>query len=89
MRLEKLIKKCKCGVYLSVNEHRDVYQSVEERINEINSEEIEIDDELRKVLIEADCIYELQFYPDTPVGFYVVYGESLEKVLRKAEKTFN
>jgi len=89
MKLEELIKKCKCGVYLTVNEHRDVYQSVEERIDEINCiDENTINDELKKRLIKANCIYELQFYPYTPIGFYVAYGESLEEVLREAEKAF-
>ena len=97
--LENIIKRCKCGVYLTVNQNRDVYETVEQRIDEINERdfdnngghenyEVEIDDELKARLIKTDCIYELQFYPNTPIGFYIVYGENLEEVITKAEDIF-
>lgn len=93
--MEEVIKKCKAGVYLSVNENRDSYQSVGDRIKEINdldfshnghhkNYEPEIDDKLASKLIEADSIYELQFYPLSPIGFYTVYGSSLSEVVEKA-----
>lgn len=93
--MEEVIKKCKCGVFLTVNEHRDYYMSVEDRIKEINENdysanghhedyEPEIDDELKYRLVKADCIYDLHFYPDTPVGSYQVYGTSLQEVINRA-----
>ena len=93
--MEEIIKKCKCGVYLTVNQNRDVYQTVEDRVNEINEldysqngehedYEPEIDEELKARLIEANAIYELQFYPNTPIGFYSVYGSTLDEVVKEA-----
>lgn len=88
MTIQNIIDRCKCGVYLTVNEHRDVYETVKEKIQEINerNSEPEINETLAKRLIAANCIYELQFYPDTPVGFYIVYGATLDEVIEKAEK---
>jgi hypothetical protein len=89
--MDRIIKKCKCGIYLTINKHRDYYDTAQKAIEELNERgvmannpEKEIDDELAKRMIETDCIYELQFYPDTPVGFIVVYGTSLEEVVKKA-----
>lgn len=88
-KLSEIIKRCKCGVYLTVNEHRDVYQSVEDFIKEQNNRrENTIDEDLAKRLIEADAVYALQFYPDTPVGFYLIYGPSLDEVLDQALEVF-
>ena len=93
--MEELIKKCKASVNIEINEHKNMYQTVEEKIKEINERdcsfnrhidnyEPEISEELSQELIKADTIYELQFYPDTPIGSYTVYGISLEDVSKKA-----
>lgn len=98
--MKELIEKCKCGIYLTINKHRDVYETVEDAVNEINewdkeanghhaNYEPEIDDELKKKMIEKNCLYELQFYPDTPIGFYKVYGTNLNEVVEKALESFN
>ena len=95
--MEDIIKKCKCGVFLTINEHRDYYQSTTERIKEINERDFsanghhkdyepEIEENLAERMIKEDCIYELQFYPDTPIGSYCVYGTSLEEVVTKAKE---
>jgi hypothetical protein len=93
--MEEIIKKCKCGVFLTVNEHRDYYMTVEDRIAELNQSgdeqknpDKEIDDELAQRMIKENCIYELQFYPDTPIGSYNVYGTSLDEVVKKALECF-
>jgi hypothetical protein len=86
--LKKILDRCKCGVYLEVNKHRDYYETVEKSLNE----EFQIDghvrdqigEEIIEKMIKTDTIYCLQFYPDTPIGCYVVYGHSLEYVTKKA-----
>jgi len=86
MELDELISKCKCGVYLSINEHRDSYHTIEQAIREINSinSEIEINDELARRMIKENTIISLQFYPDTPIGSYTIYGTSVNEVLKEA-----
>jgi len=42
--MEELIKKCKCGVFLTVNEYRDYYQTVQDWLNEHNEKEEPFDE---------------------------------------------
>jgi len=86
--MDEIIKRCKFGVYLTVNEHRDYYSTASTFIDATNERagRAEIDEELATRLIEADTIVRLQFYPDTPVGFYLIYGTTLEEVVSEAKK---
>ena len=86
--MEELIKKCKCGVYLEVNPNRDIYYSVEQYIKEENMQEENIDNEVAERMIKENTVISLQFYPHTPVGFYKVYGTSLDEVVKKALSCF-
>lgn len=87
-KLNKILKRCKCGVYLNVNAHRDYYETVRDSINEkiqLDSiEEGDIDKEVLDKMIELDTIIDLQFYPDTPIGSYSIYHYDLEKALDMA-----
>lgn len=42
-KLNKLIKRCKCGIYLTINLHRDYNETVEQyfKSNPINEEYLE------------------------------------------------
>lgn len=84
--MNEIIEKCKCGIYLQINKHKDVYESPEQAIEEFKIWGDEIDKELENRMIEENQIYRLQFYPETPVGFYVVYGTSLDEVVEKAKE---
>lgn len=70
----------KCGLYLSHNAHRDVYEIVQDYY--------EPDDFIsptdRQKCIDTDDVWELQWYPDTPIGFHRVLGSSLELVMAEA-----
>lgn len=82
--MENIIKKCKCGVYLEANKYRDYYDTIEEAVKE---EKVAEDDaELAERIIKENQLISLQFYPDTPIGFYKVYGTTLEEVIKKAEE---
>jgi len=85
LTFDELVASCKASVSLDVNGHRDCYESLGRYIT---NRDPDIDEELLQRLIAADCMYRLQFYPDTPVGFYVVYGTSLTDVLEQASKCF-
>lgn len=85
--LKKLMEKCKCGVFLVVNEHRDYYQSAQERLdNHYMRLECppEIPEDVKKKMIELDTIIELQFYPDTPIGSYCILHWDLDTALDEA-----
>lgn len=73
----------KCGLHLTHNQHKDYYETVE-RYFENGWMEGFASEEDKQRMIAADEIWELQWYPDTPVGFYKVVGVTLEEVLKKA-----
>lgn len=37
-------------------------------------------------MIDTNEVWELQWYPDTPIGSYKVIGATLESVLKKAKE---
>lgn len=84
--LKALLARCKCGVYLTVNEHRDYYDTPAQRLEELDTRECppHISDEVRAGILSSGNIVELQFYPDTPVGFYVIVHHDLDEALRLA-----
>lgn len=84
--LIKLLFLCKYGVFLTVNEHRDYYRTVEQKLNELSTAEniSEISNEIKQKMIETNTIIELQFYPNTPIGSYILLHYDIEKILEEA-----
>ncbi len=85
-KLTLLASKCKCGVYVEINSHRDVYETAEQAIYQLESLGFETDSEVRQKMIESDTVVTVQFYPDTPVGFHHVFGADLDSALDAALK---
>ena len=77
MTLDELVARCKASVMLTINGHRDVYGTVEQYISETD----EVTSEVMARFHEGADVFELQFYPSTPIGFYRVWGTSLADVL--------
>ena len=84
--LEKLLARCKCGVYIEVNAHRDSYETPADKLQEYSENECppQISDEVREAILESGNIVDLHFYPDTPIGFYHVVHHDLGEALRIA-----
>ncbi|MGX5662190.1 hypothetical protein [Diaphorobacter nitroreducens] len=81
-KLKLLLNRCKCGVHITVNDHRDVYQTAKQAIEDLESMGHTVDDEtVRAKMIETDTIVDLHFYPDTPVGFYKVLHYDLDSAM--------
>lgn len=85
-KLIQLMEKCKCGIHIGINVHRDFYQTARESLKEKECYECppEIADDVRQKMIDTDTIIELQFYPDTPIGSYCVYHYDLDAALTEA-----
>ncbi len=85
-KLKELISKCKSSVYLTVNNHKTDYCSVEDYFkNYINGEYLEdIEDEVFNKMVETDTIIDLHFYPHSSVGFTKVFHYDLELALDEA-----
>ncbi len=75
----------KCGLYLEHNCHKDVYESIEQYTSPFNDEDWVSLEEKQKS-IDTNELWKLQWYPDTPVGFYVLLASSLYVLLDKANK---
>jgi hypothetical protein len=86
--LKLLLDKCKCGIYITVNDHRDVYKSVSDYLKEIRSynsdDDLEIEKDIEMKMIEFDMIINIHFYPDTPIGSYDIYHYDINMALCKA-----
>lgn len=85
-KMKELLSRCKCGVHITVNEHRNYYQSAEQALEEYANYECppEIEDGVRKVMIETNTVINVQFYPDTPIGSYDIYHHDLDAALTEA-----
>jgi hypothetical protein len=76
----------KAGLYLTHNQHKDYYETVEEHVEEYMnmSKDDFVSLEDYQKCVDTDELWELQWYPETPIGFHKVNGSSLEIVLQKA-----
>jgi hypothetical protein len=85
-KLKSLIEQCKCGVYLTVNEHRDDRKTAQQWLDELeeNISSPDIDPLVRLVMIETNTVIELQFYPNTPIGSYHIVHHDLDAALTMA-----
>jgi hypothetical protein len=85
-KLKELIARCKCGVFLTVNEHRDYYKTVAEILDDAMDFECppEIAPDVEEKMIETDTIVRLHFYPDTPIGSYEIWHYDIDSALDEA-----
>lgn len=81
--LNQLLPAHDAGLSLEHNQHRSVYDTAEQWIAENDWCDWE-SDEAKREAIEIDSIWTLQWYPDTPVGFYAVAAPTLADLLRIA-----
>lgn len=85
-KLKDLLSRCKCGVFLTVNEHRDYYNTAAKALEAAKGYECPptIEPDVEAKMIENDTIVVLQFYPDTPIGSYEVWHYDLDAALEIA-----
>jgi hypothetical protein len=71
---------------LTVNQHRDYYEKIEDYLCDLEHRECppDISDQQRKDIVNSDTLVELQFYPDTPIGSYLFVGHDVDSVLEEA-----
>lgn len=83
MTLDDLATACACEVSVSINPHTSYYQPLADYLDEVAKRAV-LRPGMRERIIAADRIVELQFYPDTPIGFYTVVGATLDECLVSA-----
>lgn len=86
--INTLIEKSLGGLVITINGHKSVYETVEKYLDMARDYDIKL--EVYKKMIELDTIIEIQFYPDTPIGFYKIYhydfNLAIEEALRIKEQ---
>ena len=85
-KLQQLLDRCKCGVHIDVNEHKNIYQSIEDAVEELYDfgNDPEILDEIKSEILKRDNLIQIQFYPDTTVGSYSITHYDLDVALDQA-----
>lgn len=76
----------KSGLYLEHNDHRNVYETIEEWLSQRDDMYQWKDEESKQRAIATDEIWTLQWYPVTPIGFYAIAAPTLEELLKLAEE---
>ncbi len=79
-KIKWLFDRCKASVSISVNDHRDYYESIPQHLDH-QIENGEINKDVLEEMVKRDTLICVHAYPDTPVGFYSVYHYDLETAL--------
>ena len=82
-KIQKLIDLCKANIYISINNHKNCYETVSEYFTYYDNLD---EDDLKHLdkMIDNDTIIELIFYPDTPVGNYTIFHYDIDMALDEA-----
>lgn len=76
----------KASLHLTHNDHKSNYESVKDYLLH-EDERLEFrSDEDREACITSNEIWELQWYPETPVGFYAIAAPTLEALIDYAKE---
>ncbi len=67
------------------NPHKICYETVEKYIDHYEHLQEAISQEDLKICKERDELWQLQWYPDTPIGFHVILSYSLQRCLELSE----
>jgi hypothetical protein len=73
------LPKHAAGLYITHNDHKSVYESIDDHYDYLdNCEWVSPEEKLKA--IELNSVWELHWYPDTPIGSYKVVASSLEAI---------
>jgi hypothetical protein len=77
----------KASLHITHNQHKDYYETVESYTGNFGSDrESWVSDEQKKKSLETQELWELQWYPLTPVGSYCLWGADLDVLIEEAFK---
>lgn len=76
----------KCGLMIQHNEHKSFYMTAKEQIDQWGENGPAWEsEELKQKSVETDEVWMMQWYPQTPVGFYQIAAPTIEDLLRFAK----
>lgn len=77
----------KASLTLTHNDHKDVYETVAQFIEKEQhgyTAECWVSDEQKQKAINNNDCWTIQWYPDTPIGFYILAAADLDVLLAAA-----
>jgi hypothetical protein len=77
--INRIVALTKCGVHIDINEHRNLYETVEQYLP--RADDLDLDPDVRRTMIDTDTVVEVISYPNTPVGHHIVYHHDLTAAL--------
>jgi len=86
-KLAGIVELCKGEVSLTINEHKNMYETVQEHVDKLRVcgfDEEDLPPEVVHEMVRADRVVRLQVYPRSPVGFNVYFGTSIDGVIDQA-----
>ena len=81
-KFKELVSLCRASITISVNDHKDYYESIELYISEVDKEDIE--KEVFEEMVKRDTLVIVQAYAKTPIGFIIVYHYDIDKAVEIA-----
>ena len=79
----------KSSFHLTHNQHLAYYQTVEEYLADCGAHADQWGDAAERAeAIATNEMWELQWYPDTPIGSYTIYAASLPALMVAVTKAF-
>ncbi len=79
----------KASLHLTHNEHLSVYQTVQQSIDDADHgyrDECWVSPEQKQKAIDTNDCWTLQWYPETPVGFFILSAADLDVLLAAANE---
>lgn len=80
-KIKDLVALCKCGVHLEYRSRANSYETLKEMIGLTHHEKDFLSSEDLQKCIDTDQYWDLQFYPETPIGFYHKTGSDVDVLL--------
>jgi len=71
----------KASLQITHNQHKDFYEDIEEYISNLALLDDDLMDDYGDILqkcIDNDSIWEMTWYPDTPIGSYKTFSDTFE-----------
>lgn len=83
MSIDEFVKKHNpFNIYIEFNEFKNQHKKIEDFFKyEINEEDI-LD---KSECIKNNSVFRFQVYPDTSIGFYVVFASTLDKAVKEMD----
>lgn len=69
------------SLHITHNQHKDYYEKIEDYLNDGHIQPDDILPEDREEVIKQNSLWEVQWYPVTPISFYYVAAATLERCM--------